>query len=318
MGWAARCGRLIPVVVVVSIIAWCYTIFTLDFLLPMLAEEDKESLPVVTLGLLSSADGVQMLRTLGLGYLIGFNGVFALGTLSFLLTVFADPGRVPETWVVTYDAEGADLMGADPARYPAVEKKLDGVSRRICRKSQPNVYKPDRAHFCRVLGRCVLKMDHFCPWLNNCIGFYNHKFFVLLISYMSTLAVFMVVVLWPSFAAIVSHAEHSGVSLQAEFRVCLTYLMTCLLALALLAFLGFHTYLLARNYTTIEFLEKRGCNPPPEHVNSYDLGTCRNIAAVMGDNPLLWWLPVRWTVRGDGLAFPTNSAALALNNKVKY
>jgi hypothetical protein len=25
-------------------------------------------------------------------------------------------------------------------------------------------WKPDRAHHCREIGRCVMKMDHFCPW----------------------------------------------------------------------------------------------------------------------------------------------------------
>jgi hypothetical protein len=33
---------------------------------------------------------------------------------------------------------------------------------------------------------------------------------------------------------------------------------------------GFHTYLLMLNYTTIEFLEKRGCSPAPDHINRYN------------------------------------------------
>ena len=93
---------------------------------------------------------------------------------------------------------------------------------------------------------------------------------------------------------------------QVEFRVTLTYLVLCLLCLGLVCFFGFHTYLLMYNYTTIEFLEKRGCNPPPDHVNRYDLGICGNVCAVMGGNPLAWWLPVRWTCEGDGLQYKLN------------
>lgn len=90
---------------------------------------------------------------------------------------------------------------------------------------------------------------------------------------------------------------------QTEFRVTLTYLVLCLLCLGLVCFFSFHTYLLMFNYTTIEFLEKRGCNPPKDHINRYNLGVWGNVTAVLGSNMLVWLLPVRWTCEGDGLSF---------------
>ncbi len=96
----------------------------------------------------------------------------ALALVSILRTMLTEPGRIPPEWEV------GELGSPPEMRQVPREHKHDG-SIRICRKSRPNVYKPDRAHFCRILGRCVLKMDHFSPWLANAIGFANHKYFLL-------------------------------------------------------------------------------------------------------------------------------------------
>lgn len=49
-----------------------------------------------------------------------------------------------------------DLEAGDPC----------GSKLKICPKCDR--VKPDRAHHCSVCRRCVLKMDHHCPWVNNC------------------------------------------------------------------------------------------------------------------------------------------------------
>eukprot|EP00483_Globobulimina_turgida_P010217 UN10236 len=47
-----------------------------------------------------------------------------------------------------------------------------------------NFARPPRSHYCFELESNVLRMDHFCVWFNNGVGFYNYKYFLLTIIYL--------------------------------------------------------------------------------------------------------------------------------------
>ena len=53
--------------------------------------------------------------------------------------------------------------------------------------------KPDRCHHCSRCKACVLRMDHHCPWINRCVGFHNHKFFILFLHYVFVYGVFIII-----------------------------------------------------------------------------------------------------------------------------
>lgn len=71
-------------------------------------------------------------------------------------------------------------------------------------------------------------------------------------------------------------------------------------ALALAGFAGFHTYLVLHNRTTIESNEPRQALHG-EALKRMDSTWARHWCAIMGHNPLLWFIPVSISREGDGV-----------------
>jgi len=94
----------------------------------------------------------------------------------------SDPGAVPlgaRPLSNEDEDEDNDLAPLKSAAQLRKERKR-GIRR--CPRCNGN-YKPTRAHHDSVTGRCIVKMDHFCPWVGNAVGALNHKFFLLFILY---------------------------------------------------------------------------------------------------------------------------------------
>lgn len=106
--------------------------------------------------------------------------VLGLSAWSYLQTVWTDPGtpRCSE-W-----RDWSDARKAAGESAPRTEK--DDPDRRTWKAGQATwcaeccAERPERAHHCNELGLCVLRMDHYCPWIGNCVGWRNHKFFILM------------------------------------------------------------------------------------------------------------------------------------------
>jgi len=64
-----------------------------------------------------------------------------------------------------------------------VEKIQTKYKMKLSRCLQCFVVRPNRSHHCSICKGCILGMDHHCPWINNCVGMFNKKFFILMNLY---------------------------------------------------------------------------------------------------------------------------------------
>jgi len=243
------------------------------------------------------------MRRRGLTELVVFLCMTAMFVISYTRSILEDPGSIP-------DDDLQWQFGAargDDAEVVPMEMKKTG-ERRHCKWC--GKFKPDRCHHCRVCRSCVLKMDHHCPWIYNCVGFANYKYFFLLLLYSLATTLFIILTMAESVKRCIDEA---GTPFRTVFLVFLTETLASVMAFVLTVFGAFHIWLMLMGLTTIEFCEKQATKRDGERRSSgasaYHLGLCGNIRAVLGDNMLLWLLPCS-PPSGDGLSFVSDGTRL--------
>ncbi|CAJ1386874.1 unnamed protein product [Effrenium voratum] len=111
------------------------------------------------------------LTDLGTALLVVYQLLLGLSLVSHVRAVTTDPGTI--------------TVSEPPGGFQ---------NPRICKLCK-NRWKPPRAHHCKTCRRCIFRMDHHCPWINNCVGLTNQKLFILFLIYTCAAAVYTLLLL---------------------------------------------------------------------------------------------------------------------------
>ncbi|GMN32565.1 hypothetical protein TIFTF001_003729 [Ficus carica] len=255
---------------------------------------------------------------LSLLVLLLFHSLLVMLLWSYFSVLVTDPGGVPPNWRPATDEERGEadsLVESECNSTGLVLNRLDDPIPdhqrvRFCRKC--NQFKPPRCHHCSVCGRCILKMDHHCVWVVNCVGALNYKYFLLFLFYTFLETTAVTLSLLPYFIAFFTDGEITGTpgTLAATF---ITFILNFAFSLSVTGFLIMHLSLVGGNTTTIEAYEKK--RTPRWH---YDLGRRKNFEQVFGTDKKYWFIPtyseedLRRIPALQGLEYPTEPELNAL------
>ncbi|XP_017124432.1 palmitoyltransferase ZDHHC20 [Drosophila elegans] len=228
---------------------------------------------------------------------------------SWFQCICVSPVKIPEQWKISTEdvdrlkrnegVEGAARILSNASRNLPIATCTNEGLVRYCKTCW--IIKPDRAHHCRSCHRCVLKMDHHCPWVVNCVHFHNFKYFILFLFYAEVYCLYILCVMFYEMYLICGYditylkQEHSWNLLQ--YVVCLIFNIFTLVMSTVSVFN------VSRNRTTMESTYSPYFFVGGKNNHGFNLGCFANFRDLLGDKWYLWIVPI-FSSRGDGLTFP--------------
>lgn len=213
--------------------------------------------------------------------------VFVLSVL--FRTACTDPGILPrsekdeifynekQAMILLNQSEGTTgqstqmIHNTQMPRFKEVQIKGKNVKLKYCFTCK--LYRPPRSSHCSVCDNCVEKFDHHCPWVANCVGKRNYRFFYLFLVSLSFYTLFLLSCNAVHIALLTQ--ESSFVEAIKKTPATVVEIVICFFSMwSIFCLCGYHTYLISSEISTNEDIKESFSNKRNSSgMNPYDSGS---------------------------------------------
>lgn len=208
-----------------------------------------------------------------------FAALLFLFVMAMLLrTSFSDPGVLPralpeEATFIEMEIEAANgnvpAGQRPPPRIRNVQINNQIVKLKYCYTCK--IFRPPRASHCSICDNCVDRFDHHCPWVGNCVGKRNYRYFYLFTLSLSLLTIYIFT--FDIVHVVMRSVDNGFLNTLKETPGTVLEVLVCFFTLwSVVGLTGFHTYLISLNQTTNEDIKgswsgKNRVQNPYSHKN---------------------------------------------------
>nr|CAD7443392.1 unnamed protein product [Timema bartmani] len=214
-------------------------------------------------------------------HVVLFNTIIFLLALAHLKAVCSDPGVVP---LPQSRVDFSDI-------HSGSQSLLQREDWTVCTRCE--TYRPPRAHHCRICKRCIRRMDHHCPWINNCVGEQNQKYFIQFLVYVGALSAYAIVLVVTSWLVDCPDCSNEVTVKQSRILHCVILVLeSALFGMFVSAILVDQLQAIFSDETAVEQLQKQGPYRPHKSRLALLSEVCGRV------HPMMWLLPCGGVSRG--------------------